>query len=95
MFLFKTRISKLVISTTLVLVLSGCQFLPEQPVSVETKYISVPRSLYPSCNIPVRDYNTIGERIMWGDSVAESYTICISGVESLVNYLEETRSESQ
>lgn len=90
MFQSKIHPSKVILAT--LFLLSGCQWL-SQPVATDVQYISVPRSLYPSCDMPVRDYGTIGERIMWGDDVAESYAICISDVNALVDYLEETRSE--
>ena len=90
--MFQSKIHPSISGVVVATLLSGCQWLT-QPVATDVQYISVPRSLYPSCDMPVRDYNTIGERIMWGDDVAENYAVCISDVNALVDYLEETRSE--
>lgn len=83
---------RLIILLTLLISLSGCIW-SVKPVATEIRYIPVQRALYPVCQDVVRDYNTIGERIVWGDMVAESYAKCSSDVHLLIEYLEESRKQ--
>lgn len=87
------NISKTLLTVILLFSLSGCKWWLAQPVATKTVYVQVPRSLYPVCPQVERNYNTIGERIVWGDNVAEAYASCIMDVDTLIEYLEEKRSE--
>lgn len=71
------------------LILAGMLTACQVPVvETQTEYITVPKSLYPSCPEMKFDGRTIGDLLEWNTSLYSTYKECKSDVNILIEYLE-------
>lgn len=69
------------------MLLSACGLL-QPKIETRTEYITIPQSLYPQCPKTYYDGETVGDALTYLPELYETYELCRSDVEVLIDYLE-------
>lgn len=79
----------------MVMLLTGCEIF-QTKVETRTEYITVPKSLYPTCPETFYNGETVGEALDYLPDLYNLYSLCRSDVEVLIEYLEDSeRNQSR